>query len=113
MKACSNFKKQSNSVKSFRLYYENHTSKEIYFFHPFEIAAIPSSSSNTPLITINVVTTINEKLTHATFPQWRAQFEELLIDYDLIEFCQWYTSNDEKNYADHIQRREFPLDLPR
>ena len=31
-------------------------------------------------------TTINEKLVPSTFPQWRAQFEALLIGYDLIDF---------------------------
>ncbi|KAF5481301.1 hypothetical protein F2P56_001966 [Juglans regia] len=45
-----------------------------------------SSSSETSIITINPATTINEKLTPATFPQWRAQFEALLIGYDLIDF---------------------------
>ncbi|XP_042988799.1 disease resistance protein RUN1-like [Carya illinoinensis] len=38
------------------------------------------------IITINPATTIFEKLTSATFPQWRAQFEALLIGYDLIDF---------------------------
>ncbi|XP_040997072.1 uncharacterized protein LOC121243077 [Juglans microcarpa x Juglans regia] len=52
------------------------------------MAAIPaqSSSSETSIITINPATTINEKLTPATFSQWRAQFEALLIGYDLIDF---------------------------
>ena len=43
-------------------------------------------SPNAPVITINAATTINEKLTSSTFPQWRAQFEALLIGYDLIDF---------------------------
>ncbi|KAF5475981.1 hypothetical protein F2P56_007732 [Juglans regia] len=38
------------------------------------------------LISINAATQINEKLTPATFPQWRAQFEALLIGYDLLNF---------------------------
>ena len=32
------------------------------------------------------IITINEKLTASTFPQWRAQFEALLIGYDLMNF---------------------------
>ncbi|XP_041020426.1 uncharacterized protein LOC121262057 [Juglans microcarpa x Juglans regia] len=52
------------------------------------MAVVPaqSSSSETSIITINLATTINEKLTPATFPQWRAQFEALLIGYYLIDF---------------------------
>ena len=50
------------------------------------MAAIPTSTTDSPIITINVATTINEKLTPSTFPQWRAQFEALLIGYDLIDF---------------------------
>ncbi|KAF8393130.1 hypothetical protein HHK36_021371 [Tetracentron sinense] len=45
-----------------------------------------SASSDNPIITINAATTINEKLTPSTFPQWRAQFEALLIGYDLMDF---------------------------
>ncbi|KAF5469099.1 hypothetical protein F2P56_013195 [Juglans regia] len=45
-----------------------------------------SASSKNQIITINFATTINEKLTPSTFPQWRAQFEALLIGYDLIDF---------------------------
>ncbi|KAF5462751.1 hypothetical protein F2P56_018733 [Juglans regia] len=50
------------------------------------MAAIVGSPSDNPIITINAATIINEKLTPATFPQWRAQFEALLIGYDLIDF---------------------------
>uniref|UniRef100_A0A2N9F5Y1 CCHC-type domain-containing protein n=1 Tax=Fagus sylvatica TaxID=28930 RepID=A0A2N9F5Y1_FAGSY len=50
------------------------------------MAAIPTSTTDSPIITINAATTINEKLTPSTFPQWRAQFEALLIGYDLIDF---------------------------
>jgi hypothetical protein len=35
---------------------------------------------------MNAAITINEKLIPSTFPQWRAQFEALLIGYDLIDF---------------------------
>ncbi|XP_040988965.1 uncharacterized protein LOC121236584 [Juglans microcarpa x Juglans regia] len=51
-----------------------------------QMAATPAPTSDSPIITINAATTINEKLTPATFPQWRAQFEALLIGYDLIDF---------------------------
>ncbi|XP_042968974.1 uncharacterized protein LOC122301643 [Carya illinoinensis] len=52
------------------------------------MANIPTISSpfERPIIPINVVTTINEKLTPTTFPQWRVQFEALLIGYGLIDF---------------------------
>ena len=47
-----------------------------------------ASINSTPdqSITINYATSINEKLTDSTFPQWRAQFEALLIGYDLMNF---------------------------
>jgi len=47
-----------------------------------------ASINSTPdqIITINSATAINEKLTASTFPQWRAQFEALLIGYDLMNF---------------------------
>ena len=32
--------------------------------------------------------TLNEKLTPSTFPQWRAQFEALLIGYDLLDYVE-------------------------
>ncbi|KAL6313521.1 hypothetical protein AAG906_005472 [Vitis piasezkii] len=50
------------------------------------MAAISTSTTDSPIITINAATTINEKLTPTTFPQWTAQFEALLIGYDLIDF---------------------------
>ena len=50
------------------------------------MAAISTSTTDSPIITINVATTINKKLTPSTFPQWKAQFEALLIGYDLIDF---------------------------
>eukprot|EP00258_Populus_trichocarpa_P037861 XP_024453880.1 uncharacterized protein LOC112326993 [Populus trichocarpa] len=50
------------------------------------ISASTIDSPNSPIITINAATTINEKLIPSTFPQWRAQFEALLISYDLIDF---------------------------
>jgi hypothetical protein len=50
------------------------------------ISASTIDSPNSPIITINAATTINEKLIPSTFPKWRAQFEALLIGYDLIDF---------------------------
>ena len=48
--------------------------------------ASTTDSSNSPIITMNAAITINEKLIPSTFSQWRAQFEALLIGYDLIDF---------------------------
>jgi len=39
------------------------------------MAAISTSTIDSPIITLNTATTINAKLTPSTFPQWRAQFE--------------------------------------
>ena len=38
------------------------------------------------MIAFNISAQINEKLTPSTFPQWRAQFEALLIGYDLLDY---------------------------
>ncbi|GFS40217.1 hypothetical protein Acr_00g0067230 [Actinidia rufa] len=46
------------------------------------------STTDKPLITLNITAQINEKLTPSTFPQWRAQFEALLIDYDLLDYVE-------------------------
>ncbi|XP_042983216.1 uncharacterized protein LOC122312625 [Carya illinoinensis] len=46
----------------------------------------PLSSTENPLVVFNITTQVNEKLTHFTFPQWRAQFEALLIGYDLMDY---------------------------
>jgi hypothetical protein len=48
----------------------------------------PSSIVDKPLIAFNITTQINEKLTPSTFPQWRAQFEALLIGYDLLDYIE-------------------------
>ena len=55
--------------------------------------SIPMSSTNQPisspelsLVFFNITTQINEKLTPSSFPQWRAQFEALLIGYDLLDY---------------------------
>jgi hypothetical protein len=50
------------------------------------MAALYTSTIDSPITTINTVTTINKKLTPSTFSQWRAQFEALLIGYDFIDF---------------------------
>ncbi|KAF5471719.1 hypothetical protein F2P56_008492 [Juglans regia] len=46
----------------------------------------PISSTEIPLIALNITTQINQKLTPSTFPQWRAQFEALIIDYDQLDY---------------------------
>ena len=46
----------------------------------------PTSPIEIPLIAFNISTQINEKLTPSTFSQWRAQFEALLIGYDLLDY---------------------------
>ena len=46
----------------------------------------PHSTTEAPLIALNIAIQINEKLTPSTFPQWRAQFEALLIGYNLIDY---------------------------
>ena len=51
----------------------------------------PLSTSATPLIALNITAQINEKLTPSTFPQWRAQFEALLIGYDLLDYVNGAT----------------------
>jgi hypothetical protein len=46
----------------------------------------PQSTTDVPLIALNIAAQINEKLTPSTFPQWRAWFEALLIGYNLIDY---------------------------
>jgi hypothetical protein len=46
----------------------------------------PSSEFGKSLIALNITAQINKKLTPSTFPQWRAQFEALLIGYDLLDY---------------------------
>ena len=72
---------------SFMVSEQSQTSnKYLSFLSSYDMAAISASTIDSPIITINAATTINEKLTPSTFPQWRAQFEALLIGYDLIDF---------------------------
>ena len=54
----------------------------------FNIHTQPPSAADKPLIALNITTQINEKLTPSTFPQWRAQFEALLIGYDLLNYVE-------------------------
>jgi len=51
---------------------------------------LPSFESGKSLIALNITAQINEKLTLPTFPQRRAQFEALLIGYNLLD----YTNDD-------------------
>jgi hypothetical protein len=46
----------------------------------------PISSTENALIALTITTQINEKLTSSTFPRWRAQFEALLIGYNLFDY---------------------------
>lgn len=46
----------------------------------------PNSSTENTLVALNITARINEKLTPSTFPQWHAQFEALLIGYDLLDY---------------------------
>ena len=66
----------------------------------------PLSTSATPLIALNITAQINEKLTPSTFPQWRAQFEALLIGYDLLDYVNGAAlcpSSDGTSSADLIK----------
>ena len=47
---------------------------------------ILTPSTENTLIALNITTQINEKLQPSTFPQWRAQFEALLIGYNLLDY---------------------------
>ena len=51
--------------------------------HPI---STPPSPTDIPLIAFNISAQINEKLTPSTFPHWRAQFEALLIGYNLLDY---------------------------
>jgi hypothetical protein len=54
----------------------------------FTLLNQPPSTVDKPLITLNITAQINEKLTPSTFPQWRAQFEALLIGYNLLDYVE-------------------------
>jgi hypothetical protein len=54
----------------------------------FTLNTQPPSAADKPLIALNITAQINEKLTPSTFPQWRAQFEALLIGYDLLDYVE-------------------------
>lgn len=46
----------------------------------------PTTHIENPLIALNITTQINKKLIPSTFPQCCAQFEVLLIGYDLLDY---------------------------
>ena len=48
--------------------------------------------SEKQLIALNITAQIKEKLTPSTFPQWCAQFEALLIGYDLLDYVNGISS---------------------
>ncbi|XP_057493156.1 uncharacterized protein LOC130778644 [Actinidia eriantha] len=54
----------------------------------FNLNTQPPSAADKSLIALNITAQINEKLTPSTFPQWRAQFEALLIGYDLLDYVE-------------------------
>ena len=54
----------------------------------FNLHTQPPFVANKSLIALNITAQINEQLTPTTFPQWRAQFEALLIGYDLLDYVQ-------------------------
>ncbi|KAF5450075.1 hypothetical protein F2P56_030454 [Juglans regia] len=54
----------------------------------FNLNTQPPFAAEKPLIALNITAQINEKLTPSTFPQWRAQFEALLIGYDLLDYVK-------------------------
>ncbi|KAE8682385.1 Detected protein of unknown function [Hibiscus syriacus] len=54
----------------------------------FTLITQPSSATDKPLITLNITAQLNEKLTPSTFSQWRAQFEALLIGYNLLDYVE-------------------------
>ena len=52
----------------------------------------PISGTDKQLIDLNITAQINDKLTPSTFPQWCAQFEALLIGYDLLDYVNGISS---------------------
>ena len=52
----------------------------------------PISGTDKQLIALNITAQINDKLTPSTFPQWCAQFEALLIGYDLLDYVNGISS---------------------
>lgn len=51
----------------------------------FHIYTQPISNEK-PLVALNIIAQINKKSTPLTFPHWCAQFQALLLDYDLLEY---------------------------
>ena len=54
----------------------------------FNLHTQPPFAVDKPLIALNITTQINEKLTPSTFSQWCAQFEALLIGYNLLDYVE-------------------------
>ncbi|XP_041020409.1 uncharacterized protein LOC121262040 [Juglans microcarpa x Juglans regia] len=54
----------------------------------FNLNTQPPSATDKPLIALNIIAQINEKLTPSTFPQWHTQFETLLIGYNLLDYIE-------------------------
>jgi hypothetical protein len=65
---------------------EQEISNENSIPHNHNSISTPPSPTETPLIAFNITSQINDKLTPSTFLQWRAQFEALLIGYDLLDY---------------------------
>jgi hypothetical protein len=65
---------------------EQEISNENLIPHNHNPISTPPSPTETPLIALNITSQINDKLTPSTFLQWRAQFEALLIGYDLLDY---------------------------
>jgi len=54
----------------------------------FSLQPQPSSTTDKPLVALNITAQINEKLTPSIFLQWHAQFETLHIRYDLLNYIE-------------------------
>jgi hypothetical protein len=65
---------------------EQEISNENSIPHNHNPISTPPSPTEIPLIALNITSQINDKLTPSTFLQWRAQFEALLIGYDLFDY---------------------------
>ena len=64
----------------------SHENSILNFENTHHPISTPPSPTDIPLISFNISAQINEKLTPSTFPQWRAQFEALLIGYNLLDY---------------------------
>ena len=64
----------------------SHENSILNFENTHHPISTPPSPTDIPFISFNISAQINEKLTPSTFPQWRAQFEALLIGYNLLDY---------------------------